>query len=109
MPRAVKVKEPTPLLIPQPDTYIKRWIIVGLDPSMSRTGFTLLDVRPALAHTPEEGSYSDAIWLTAGSIKPEFSEADLHPRNTIWIRGKAIATYLREMVKSVAPTKNPGV
>jgi len=109
MPRAVKVKEPIPLLIPKPDTFIKRWIVLGLDPSMSRTGFTLLDVRPALAFTPEEGPYTDAIWLTAGSIKPEFQEADLHPRNTIWIRGKAIATYLREMVKSVAPPKrNPG-
>jgi len=109
MPRAVKVKEPVPLLIPKPVAHIKRWIVVGLDPSMSRTGFTLLDVRPALAHTPEEGPYTDAIWLTAGSIKPEFQEADLHPRNTIWIRGKAIATYLREMVKSVAPPKkNPG-
>jgi hypothetical protein len=108
MPRAVKVKEPTPLLVPQPDTHIKRWIVVGLDPSMSRTGFTLLDVRPALAHTPEEGPYTDAIWLAAGSIKPEFQEADLHSRNTIWIRGKAIATYLREVVKSVAPPKkNP--
>src|SRR5271167_520706 len=103
MPRAVKVKEPIPLLIPKPDARIKRWIVVGLDPSMSRTGFTLLDVRPALAHTPEEGPYTDAVWLTAGSIKPEFQEADLHPRNTIWIRGKAIATYLREMIKTVAP------
>ena len=108
MPRAAKAKEPTPLLIPQPNAQIKRWIVVGLDPSMSRTGFTLLDVRPALAHTPEEGPYSDAIWLTAGSIKPEFQESDLHPRNTIWIRGKAIATYLREMVKTVAPPKKYG-
>src|SRR5271154_3454367 len=109
MPRAVKVKEPTPLLIPQPDPHIKRWIILGLDPSMSRTGFAILDVRPALANTPEEGPYTDAIWLAAGSIKPEFQEADLHSRNTIWIRGKAIATYLREMIKTVAPPKrNPG-
>jgi len=110
MPRAVKVKEPTPLLIPQPNSHIKRWIVVGLDPSMSRTGFAMLDVRPALAHTPEEGPYTDAIWLAAGSIKPEkIEESGLHPRNTIWIRGKAMATYLREMIKSVAPPKkNPG-
>ena len=104
MPRAAKVKEPTPLSVPQPNDSIKRWIVLGLDPSMSRTGFALLDVRPALANTPEEGPYTNAIWLAAGSVKPEkVDDAGLHPRNTIWIRGKAMATYLREMVKSVAP------
>src|SRR5271157_1416504 len=104
MPRVPKVKEPTPLLVPLPNSNIKRWIVLGLDPSMSRTGFALLDVRPALAFTPEEGPHTDAIWLAAGSVKPEkIDDAGLHPRNTIWIRGKAMATYLREMVKSVAP------
>src|SRR5271170_1105025 len=102
MPRAVKVKEPTPLLIPQPDPHIKRWIILGLDPSMSRTGFAILDVRPALANTPEEGPYTDAIWLAAGSLKPEIPKDEaMHSRNTLWQRSKAIATYLREIVKSV--------
>jgi hypothetical protein len=106
MPRAAKTKEPTPLSVPEPNPRIKRWIVLGLDPSMSRTGFALLDVRPALAFTPEEGPYSDAIWLAAGSVKPErIDDASLHPRNTIWIRGKAMSTYLREMVKSVAPPK----
>lgn len=104
MPRVPKVKEPTPLSIPPQNTTIDRWIILGLDPSMSRTGFSILDVRPGLAFTPEEGSYSDASWLAAGSVKPEkIDDAGLHTRNTIWIRGKAMATYLREMAKSVAP------
>jgi hypothetical protein len=106
MPRAAKVKEPTPLSIPTANPLIKRWIVLGLDPSMSRTGFALLDVRPALAFTPEEGPYTDAKWLAAGSVKPEkIDDVSLHPRNTIWIRGKAMSTYLREMVKSVAPTR----
>lgn len=73
---------------------------------MSRTGFALLDVRPALAFTPEEGPYTDAIWLAAGSVKPEkIEDANLHPRNTIWMRGKAMSTYLRDVAKSVAPLR----
>jgi hypothetical protein len=106
MPRAAKVKEPTPLLFPDPNPRIKRWIILGLDPSVSRTGFALLDVRPALAHTPEEGPYTDAIWLAAGSAKPDKIDDDLlDARTTVWIRAKAVALYLREVIKSVAPPK----
>jgi hypothetical protein len=106
MARAKKVKEPTPLSIPEPNSRIKRWIVLGLDPSMSRTGFALLDVRPTLAHTPEEGPYTDARWLAAGSVKPDkIEDVNLHPRTTIWLRGKAMSLYLREMVKAVAPPK----
>jgi len=101
-----KAKKEASLLIPEPNRAVKRWVILGLDPSMSRTGFALLDVRPALAHTPEEGPYTDAIWLAAGSIKPEApQDAQMHTRNTLWQRSKAIATYVREVVKSVAPDK----
>jgi hypothetical protein len=106
MPRTVKVKEPTPLSVPQPNTNVKRWIILGLDPSMSRTGFAVLDVRPALAHAPEEGPYSDASWLAAGSVKPDkIDDPEIDARATVWIRAKAIATYIREMIKSVAPPR----
>jgi hypothetical protein len=108
MPRAVKVKEPIPLLFPDPNQRIKRWIILGLDPSVSRTGFALLDVRPALAHTPEEGPYTDAGWLAAGSAKPDKIDDDLlDARTTVWIRAKAVALYLREVIKSVAPPIDP--
>ena len=104
MPRAAKAKEPTPLLVPEQNPRVKRWIILGLDPSMTRTGFAMLDVRPELAHTPEEVPGTQAIWLAAGSIKPEkIEDSGLHSRNTLWIRGKAMALYLREMIKSVAP------
>jgi hypothetical protein len=105
MPRAAKAKEPTPLQVPQANVRVKRWIILGLDPSMTRTGFAMLDVRPELANTPEETPGTQAIWLAAGSIKPEkIEDSGLHPRNTLWIRGKAMALYLREMIKSVAPS-----
>ena len=104
MPRAAKAKEPTPLQIPEQNPRVKRWIILGLDPSMTRTGFAMLDVRPELAYTPEEVPGTQAIWLAAGSIKPEkIEDSGLHSRNTLWIRGKAMALYLREMIKSVAP------
>lgn len=106
MPRTVKVKEPTPLSVPQANTNIKRWVVLGLDPSMSRTGFAVLDVRPALAHTPEEGPYTNANWLAAGSVKPDkIDDPEIDARATVWIRAKAIATYIREMIKSVAPPK----
>ena len=109
MPRVKKPKEPIPLRIPEQNTNIDRWIIVGLDPSLTRTGFAMLDVRPAIAFTPEEGPHSNMMWLAAGSIKPEMGEEhDLHTRNTIWLRGKAIAKYLREMIKTVAPPREPG-
>jgi len=110
-----KQKEPAPLLIPKPNTRIKRWIILGLDPSVSRTGFAILDVRPQpYADIPDRTHYdlsevksgvmSQAVWLAAGSIKPEKGDDPLmHTRNTLWARSKAIAIYLREMVKSVAP------
>jgi hypothetical protein len=104
--RLKKEKPPTPIEIPQPNPKVKRWIVLGLDPSMTRTGFALLDVRPGLAHTPEEGPFTQAIWLAAGSVKPEkIEDSGLHHRNTLWIRGKAMALYLREMLKTVAPNK----
>jgi hypothetical protein len=109
MPRAKKIKEPTPVSIPQPNARIKRWIVLGLDPSMSRTGFALLDVRPAIAFTPEEGPHTNAEWLAAGSVKPDkIDDPSIDARATVWIRAKAIATYIRETVKQVAPERPPG-
>jgi len=67
-------------------------------------------VSALLAFTPEEGPYTDAIWLAGGSVKPDkIEDPMMDARSTVWIRAKAIATYLREMIKSVAPPKkNPG-
>lgn len=106
---AKKVKEPPKLLIPAANPKIKRWQVLGLDPSMSRTGFALMDVRPALAYTPEEGDHTESTWLAAGSIKPDKIEnPDIDARATVWIRAKAIALYIREMVKSIAPDVKTG-
>jgi len=70
---------------------------------MSRTGFAFMDVRPPLAHTPEE-NYTDAKWIAAGSIKPTpIEDPDMDARSTVWIRAKAIAITVREYVKHVVP------
>jgi hypothetical protein len=107
--RAAKTKEPVPVSLPDPNDAIRRWIVLGLDPSMSRTGFAVMDVRPAIAFTPEEGPHSVAQWLAAGSIKPDrIDDPAIDARATVWIRAKAIATYIREMVKQVAPERPPG-
>jgi hypothetical protein len=109
MPRAKKIKEPIPLCIPQPNASIKRWIVLGLDPSMSRTGFAVMEVHPAIAFTPEEGPHSIGRWLAAGSVKPDkIDDPTIDARATVWIRAKAIATYIREMVKQVAPERPSG-
>jgi hypothetical protein len=105
MPKAAKAKEPIPISVPAADTQIERWIVLGLDPSMSRTGFAVLDVRPSL----DTSSNTDAIWLAAGSVKPDkIDDPTLDARATVWIRAKAIATYLREMIKSCAPDPQYG-
>ena len=97
-------KKEIPLIIPPKVEEIDRWVILGLDPSMSRTGYALMQVQPPMAHTPEE-SYTEATWLTAGSVKPEKIEnAGLHPRNTLWIRSKIMALYLREVVETIKPS-----
>ena len=95
-PRVKKVKVPPSLLIPNPNPLIKRWVVLGLDPSMSRTGFALMDVQVT--------DSLQASWLSAGSIKPTpIDDPNMDARSTVWIRAKCIATYIREIVKSVAP------
>ena len=66
---------------------IKQWLVLGIDPSMSRTGFSLMHIKPT-----EDGTHAE--WLDVGSVKPE-SSAD-----PIWIRGKMMAVYLRELVQT---------
>src|SRR5580658_1393125 len=82
-----------PLLIPPPIQEIKEWAILGLDPSLSRTGFSLMRVQPA------EASGSTASWVGAGSIKPDAVEG-LSPQSSIWIRCKLIAMYLRRIFET---------
>jgi hypothetical protein len=81
------VKPVWPLIIPPPRKE-NNWIILGLDPSLSRTGFSILQV----ALTPD--GVTQAQWLAAGSIKPESS------KDPIWIRGKAMSKFLYDKLLS---------
>jgi hypothetical protein len=75
-------------------TDIGAWLVVGIDPSLSRTGYALAEVTPA-------GLLSGYQWLKIGSVKPESTSAP------IWIRGKAMAEFLKREILSVYDTVNP--
>jgi hypothetical protein len=75
-----KPKKIIPLDIP-PKMEVDSWLVVGLDPSLSSTGYSIMKVTPG-----------GAQWLAAGSVRPE-TAAD-----PIWVRSKMIGVYIREMV-----------
>lgn len=87
-----------PLQIPEPITEVKEWVILGLDPSLSRTGYSMMCV------TPGQVSGSVATWVGAGSIKPDPVENGMSPQTTIWIRCKLIALYLRKIFENQIAT-----
>lgn len=84
-PRVKKVKPEIVLALPEVKPKVTRWVILGLDPSLSRAGFSimLLDREP-----------SENYWHRVGSVKPEDTSDD------IWIRargmGDAILSILKE-------------
>jgi len=82
-------KKEIPLVIPPPISNVTDWLIFGLDPSLSRTGYALMLVSKVIDH-------SMASWVTVGSIKPEKSN------DPIWVRGKAMAKYLHDLLATVA-------
>src|SRR5208337_3504860 len=88
-------KKEIPLIIPPKVEEIDRWVILGLDPSMSRTGYAMLDVYPAT-----EAPATVAKWILAGSVKSDTIENGMHPRNTIWLRAKLMALHLRSLLES---------
>jgi hypothetical protein len=82
-----KLKKIIPLDIPAKMDDVDSWLVVGLDPSLSRTGYAIMYVDPRV-----EGEKPAAFWQDVGSVKP--SEAS----KPIWIRGKAMSVYLRETI-----------
>lgn len=86
MPKPKKPAVPVLLKLPDPLPNIKQWLILGLDPSMSRTGYSLMRVRP-------NGDGTRAVWTKVGSVKPESAS------DPIWLRGKMMALHLRELVE----------
>jgi hypothetical protein len=78
-----------PLRIPDPIQDVDSWAILGLDPSLRRTGYSLMRVTQA-----------QADWVKAGSLKPDDITNGLHPDRSIWIRTKIQALYLRRMMEA---------
>ena len=126
----MKKSKVIPLRYPQPVAGVTDWIVMGLDPSLSRTGYALMHVgfpknakfpdlpdgypcpHPGclshISHPCEECGRtggltpSDAEWLQVGSIKPEVAA------NPVWIRSKGMALFLKDrlwswMGKSTGP------
>lgn len=77
------------LNIPPPMTEVKHWFIMGLDPSLSCTGY-------AFMHVSDETSKSDAEWLEVGSCKPE------ETKNPVWLRAKLMAVYLKQKLEEIS-------
>lgn len=82
VPRAPKPKPPVELAIPEPVPGISKWLVLGLDPSLSRTGYSLMLVE-------RDGEGTKAKWLEVGSLKPD-DTGDL-----AWVRSRAISLALR--------------
>lgn len=77
-----------------------------LDIERLKTNLEMARLAADISHNdgPPPRLVTDATWLAAGSVKPDKIEnAALHPRTTLWIRGKAMALYLREFLKHNAP------
>ena len=91
-PRTPKPKAPVELSIPDAVPGINKWLIFGLDPSLSRTGYSLMLVE-------RDGDGTKARWLEVGSLKPE-DTSDLS-----WVRAKAVSLALR-LVLNVAIQKH---
>lgn len=99
-------KKEVPLEIPAPIQEIKEWVILGLDPSLSRTGYSIMRVGPS----EECSGSSTATWVGAGSIKPDPIENGLNAAATIWVRCKLIALYLRKIFENqIAKWQSEGV
>jgi len=104
MPRAKKERKPIELCVPDPNPNIDNWLVLGLDPSVSRTGFAIMGV-----FTDPVGGNLQTHWLSIGSVKPDKIEDYRHTRTTLWARSKAIALFIREFLKLIKVNKRTGL
>lgn len=89
--RTPKEVKPVELKMPDfPSTPIDRWIVFGLDPSLSRTGFAVMQVERSAGNEK-----SLAFWLEAGSFKPADSS------DPVWVRSKAVALAARDQLQII--------
>ena len=89
---ARKTKIPIPLLFPVQTPEIDQWLVVGLDPSLSRTGYALMLVTPWDAGG--DSMSTSVRWLDVGSLKPEDT------RDPVWVRSKAVAKVVVERIQA---------
>jgi hypothetical protein len=90
-PKKPRVPKPAPeitLAIPPKAEGIDQWLILGLDPSLSRTGYAVMLVK-------QGEDRSTAQWLSVGSISPEDAS------DPQWVRSKAIATFAKDVLQKV--------
>jgi hypothetical protein len=100
--RAKKERKPVELRVPPPIPEIDNWVVLGLDPSVSRTGFALLGM------FMQDGALQSK-WMSVGSARPDKIEDGRHTRTTLWIRSKQIALYIREFLKLFPVNKRTGL
>ena len=93
--KSVKVKAPVPLIFPPAIPGITQWLVVGLDPSLSRTGYAMLAVSQSGSGT------TISHWGDVGSLKPDDAS------DPVWVRSKAVALVLRGLIHSAVETLDP--
>jgi hypothetical protein len=76
-----KIKKTLEELIHLPERSVPNWFILGIDPSLSRTGFATANYK--------DGQFG---WQSIGSIKPDSSQ---YP---VWVRSKMMAVRLAQMI-----------
>ncbi len=93
--RKPKEEKAVELRLPPVAEGIDRWLIFGLDPSLSRTGYAFMQVDPS--PIPGEGAVdrTAAKWLEVGSVKPESAS------DPVWVRSKAVALAARAKLHEV--------
>jgi hypothetical protein len=83
--RVPRPKPPIPLEIPPKVDGVDAWLVVGLDLSLSRTGYAIAEVTAA-------GPLTGHQWLAVGSVKPDSAS------DPIWVRGKAMSLFLKRII-----------
>lgn len=76
-------KPPPVLVIPPKMDGVDHWLILGLDPSLTCTGYALMHVT---VDSPEK---TVADWLEVGSVRPDSS------KDPVWVRSRLMAGYLK--------------
>ena len=79
----------------------KRWLVLGIDPSMSRTGYAFCDVEPGIGGCMQ----TKASWRSIGSVKGDSATPE-------WMRAKMYAMHMRDQIglhQHLTSCYNPGM